>query len=302
MKRKVRVSKVAAYRILSWLLIIGLVGFFGCGGGGGGDSDGESEETQTDLGEVREFSMVSSEVGVSYDISVGTPPSYEKSTGGYPAIFVLDGDYYFDWFREGFFDDGEELILVGINNSNRRNADYMPENDCDSDGGGNEAFLRFLTLELVPYLDGEYDIDPSLRVLFGHSHGGSFVLYAMLEDQGETFPLLLSTDPSIRCADNYFDDMEEVCFSENVRLPVTLYVAGATDGNADSVQPYMENLISRNYEDFTVTYEEYDTTHDGILNEALSPGFSWLDDQSGRSSDRWLWFVPQKIDFVEESL
>ena len=125
----------------------------------------------------------SAAVGTIYNISVGLPFGYDSICPPYLAIFLLDGEYFFDDAFNGY-DENDRYILIGIKNSYRRNIDYLPTNTCEIERGGNPAFLEFLVSELVPYLDDKYNIDPEHRLLFGHSHGGSFVFYTLLTDHG----------------------------------------------------------------------------------------------------------------------
>ena len=231
------------------------------------------------LGELRYFTLDSEEVGVSYRIGVATPPGYDESHAPYPAVFALDGAYYLEMFRDMFYENDSNIIIVAVLNSDRRNIDYMPLNRCNSGGGGNTAFLKFLVRELVPYLNENYNMHPSLRLLFGHSHGGSFVFYTLFADHGDTFPLLLSTDASIGCNLPYFNNLERSYHSENSRLPVLLYAAGATEHNAVFVRPFMQNLKSRGYEKLIAKYDEFHGFHNGILSEAIPSGINWLDSQ-----------------------
>lgn len=96
------------------IISIGAITTIGTGGGDGGADQ---------LGEVQSLSLESNEVGVSYSISVATPPGYDESGDPYPAVFVLDGNYYFQSFRKGFYDDDGDVIIVAINNSHRRDTD-----------------------------------------------------------------------------------------------------------------------------------------------------------------------------------
>lgn len=242
-------------------------------------SEGTEGPESEELGELRYFTLYSNEVGVSYIIGIATPPGYDESGAPHPAVFTLDGAYYLQTFRERFYEDDNDIIIVAILNSDRRNIDYMPPNDCTSGGGGHRAFLNFLVLELVPYLDENYHIDPLLRLLFGHSHGGSFVFYTLFSDHGENFSLLLSTDASIGCNLPYFQTLEQSYHSTNNSLPVVLYAAGATEGNANTIRPYMQNLMSRGYQGLVAKYDEFYGSHDGILAEALPNGFNWIGSQ-----------------------
>ena len=264
----------SCYMCFIWIIAFGLIVSIGPA-----SSEGAEDVGSDQLGELRYITLDSKEVGVSYRIGIVTPPGYNDSGAPYPAVFTLDGAYYLQTFREGFYGTDSDVIIVAILNSDRRNIDYMPNNECTSGGGGNHAFLNFLVLELVPYLDENYNIDPSLRILFGHSHGGSFVFYTLFSDHGETFPLLLSTDASIGCNLPYFQNLERLYHSANDHLPAVIYAAGATGQNAKFVRPFMRNLMSRGYEGLVAKYEEFHGSHDGILAEALPSGFDWLGSQ-----------------------
>ena len=238
----------------------------------------EGAETEK-LGDLRYITLQSKQVGLSYRIGVATPPGYNASGTPYPAVFALDGSYYLQTFREWFFQDDSDIIIVAVLNSNRRNIDYMPPNNCTMGGGGHSAFLQFLTLELLPYLDENYNIDPLLRLLFGHSHGGSFVFYTLFSDHGENFPFLLSTDASIGCNLPYFQDLARRYSLVNDSLRVVIYAAGASQGNAEVVRSFMHNYVTNDYEGLVAKYEEFQGSHDGILSNALPNGFTWIGSQ-----------------------
>lgn len=247
-------------------------------GGGGGDGSGDTNPITPEAIEAVEesISLVSESVGVTYRISVGLPPAYDELGSPHPAIFLLDGDWFFNDFFSGL-DENDDFILIGINNSDRRNIDYLPPNNCEAESGGSDAFLDFLVSELVPYLDATYNIDPALRLLFGHSHGGSFVFFTLFADHGQTFPLLFANDASLQCW--AASAMEQAYAFENDTLPVAFYATGATEGNADVVGPVMDAIVRHDYAGLAVKYDRIIGTHDGILDTAFSTGFDWLGSQ-----------------------
>lgn len=258
------------------IFFLGTISIVGTGGGDGGNSDSETKQS------TETFSIESDSVGIKYNISVGLPPTYDETGTPHAAIFLLDGDNFFNEFYESY-DEDDDIILIGINNTHRRNTDYLPVNTCEIEGGGNAKFLEFLVNELVPYLDSEYNIDSALRLLFGHSHGGSFVFYTLFTDHGETFPILFSNDASLRCWGVL--SLEQKYFDQNLDLPVVFYSSGATEGGADEVRPVMEKIIDREYVGLKVKYDEILGTHDGILNAAFSRGFDWIGSQLLDPSD-----------------
>jgi predicted alpha/beta superfamily hydrolase len=262
--------------LVSAIFIFGTICIISTGGDGGGSSDSETPQS------IETFSIESDEVGINYNISVGLPPTYDETGTPHAALFLLDGDNFFNDFYESY-DEDDDIILIGINNTHRRNIDYLPVNTCETEGGGNTNFLDFLVNELVPYLDSKYNIDPSLRLLFGHSHGGSFVFYTLFTDHGETFPLLFSNDASLECWGVLA--LEQSYYSESINLPAIFYSSGATEGGADEVRPVMEKIINREYVGLKVKYDEIQGTHGGILNTAFSNGFDWIGSQLPDSSD-----------------
>ena len=143
--------------------------------------------------------------------------------------------------------------------------------------------MNFLVSELVPYLNDNYNIDPTQRLLFGHSHGGSFVFFTFFRDHGETFPLLFSNNASLKCWG--VSAQEKAYFFSNESLPVIFYSSAATLGNADAVRPIMGDIINRNYVGLIVKYDEIRGSHDGILNTAMSRGFDWIGTQIQGTSD-----------------
>jgi len=170
-----------------------------------------------------------------------------------------------------------DFIIIGINNSDRREIDYIEAGTCEDAGGGHEAFLDFIVSELVPHLDNYYNIDPAQRLLIGFSHGGTFVFYTLFEDHGETFPQLMSLDASLRCL--RVTAIEQAYNSANDSLPVTFYSSGATGGNATEVSPIMSMILQRNYTEFIGKYDQLSGSHENVSQTTFSMGMDWLDSQ-----------------------
>jgi hypothetical protein len=266
---------IARFKRVLFVVFVVVIGMVCIIGTARTDSGGDSSDLES-LGTLQKFTIDSKAVGVTYSISVGLPPGYDGSGPPHQAIFLLDGSWFFGGFYNSY-DEDDDHILIGINNSYRRNIDYLPNNTCESERGGRVAFLDFLVSELVPYLDNKYNIDPTLRLLFGHSHGGSFVFYTLFIDHGETFPLLFSNDASLQCWNVY--GLEQWYYFLKKSLPVIFYSSGATEGLAYAVRPFMNRIKQRNYVGLIARYDEIQGTHDGILNKAFSRGSAWFQAQ-----------------------
>jgi predicted alpha/beta superfamily hydrolase len=281
-----RTLSIKAFIVLFMTLTL----FISCGGGGGSSEAPNSPDNE--IGAIKESFTIDSQshYGLTYNISVGIPPIYDETGPPQPAIFLLDGNYYFDDLYDSY-DEDDDFLLIGINNSDRRHIDYLPANTCEEENGGASTFFNFLVSELIPYLDEHYNIDPELRVLFGHSYGGCFVFYTLFRDHGDTFPVLFSNDASLSCWD--VSSMENNYFYSNKSLPVIFYCSAAAiddvktgdDANAYANTPIINTIKQRNYTDLNLKYEIFMGTHNGILNDAFSSGFDWISDQVDGPSD-----------------
>lgn len=254
---------------LSALLALALAG---CGGG---SSSGPGEDAAQGTRESRTFRSRAS--GVTYPLSIYVPPSSAGARSDLPVLYVLDGATWFET-AVGIAESGETpAIVVAVHGTGRRNRDYVPANRCTPDGGGHPAFLDFLREELLPYIDDTVGGDPRRRALFGHSHGGSFVLYAMFaESPGQhTFAAYLPSDSSVNCLGITPYRWEQDYASAHAALPVRLHLSYATLGNHDSNRAYADAISQRGYQDLDFVAKAYAGTHGGIVPQALREGVTF---------------------------
>ncbi|SEO95823.1 Predicted hydrolase of the alpha/beta superfamily [Mucilaginibacter gossypiicola] len=86
------------------------------------------------------------------------------------------------------------MIIVGVLNTDR-SKDFLPtHNEGNKTSGGADKFLKFFKDELIPYIDKTYPSDGD-NTLFGHSFGGVFVTYALLNEP-QLFSNYIAGDPS----------------------------------------------------------------------------------------------------------
>ncbi|MGH8076628.1 MAG: alpha/beta hydrolase, partial [Lysobacter sp.] len=138
---------------------------------------------------VQQRALPSKVLGEQRDYLVHLPDSYaDTPQRRYPVIYVLDGssqDVHTAasaalMARIGVM---PEAIVVGIPNidGEGRQRDYTPPgmrqdlDVVDSPGGRADAFLAFLSDELIPRVERDYRTKP-LRMLSGNSRGGLFVV------------------------------------------------------------------------------------------------------------------------------
>jgi hypothetical protein len=164
----------------------------------------------------KELNVYSKAVQDSFVISIQLPEKYDKdSLKNYPTVYMLDANFHFpilastvrQYEKAGIL---PPIILIGIGyksfelmDSLRVRDDLypaaMPSDEVNAIGGGSK-FYDFITNQLIPYIDSTYKTEKINRTLLGHSFGGYFSLYALLNqvENGKTiFKNFAAASPSL---------------------------------------------------------------------------------------------------------
>jgi len=116
----------------------------------------------------------------------------------YPVLYLLDGDAHF-YSTVGIIQqlsqaNGNgvlpEMIVVAIENTNRLR-DFVSSNNLNKPN----PFIDFLSSELIPYIDKNYNTAP-YKMLVGHSLGGLTAI-DILTKYPELFNAYIAIDPSM---------------------------------------------------------------------------------------------------------
>lgn len=256
------------------LLATGLVamGLGGCGGGGAADLTAPSQQAT-----VQSSSIASRVTGTTYALSLYLPPASAGPRKDLPVVYLLDGE---SWFQTlvGIVDAAHTpVIVVAIQTAGQRNRDFVPANTCTPGGGGHAAYLDFLRQELIPYVEANVGGHPAGRILFGHSHGGSFVFYALLAEAAaaHSFRSYLASDASIACLPDAAAQWERSYAAQQSALPVRVHVSCATGGNCASDRDYADVLAGRRHAGLTLRVQPYAGSHTGIVPQALADGLAF---------------------------
>lgn len=134
------------------------------------------------------------------------PKEYQVgSDEKFRVIYVLDGttmgliQQSYEFLRKEEFIP--PMIIVGVFNV-VRNRDFLPTNNPEARGSGKaNNFLNFFKRELIPFIDKEYSTSGE-NILYGHSFGGVFAMYALLTEP-KLFDAYLAIDPSFWWDDEY---------------------------------------------------------------------------------------------------
>lgn len=165
---------------------------------------------------VEAFSLRSPSMGVTYDIVVGTPASYDGTrTRSYPLMVVTDGSHtffpMFDAARSlASGQSAPEMLVVSVGVPleegdqgwvRRRVYEFSPPGWTRDDPfgrivsatcaqmksaperctGGAPAFLAMIVRELLPLVQRKYPVDTTDMALYGVSAGGFFAAWSMFQ-------------------------------------------------------------------------------------------------------------------------
>ena len=224
--------------------------------------------------------LTSSIVGIEYEISVWLPPDYDSASDKtYPVLYVLDADYMFGLAAHMSWlliigEDIPPIIIVGIGFHIQSFEDLVIQRDRDlfpvvvegfpgSYDDGSAKFLSFIEIELIPFMNTNYRIDPTLQNIWGNSAGGMFALYTLFHRPG-LFQGVISGSPQFGLCPNVFEAMERAFAESHKALPAKVYMAmGALEGNEVKLTEALSHtLASQNYQGLTLKYEVLDNeTH-----------------------------------------
>lgn len=205
--------------------------------------------------------LTSSHTGEQYDIYV-QPIGNASADQQYPVVYLLDAHWDFPMVAgiygglraDQFVPDA---ILVGITYSGEnldygslRAKDLTPTSMEQMEGSGRAPkFLSFIEEELIPYIESEYQADPTDRTLMGSSFGGLFTLYAFLHTPN-LFQRYVAPSSSLWWDNGIMFKYEEALAEKKSDLPAKLYMtAGELEGSGmiDPMQKLAGALQSRDY-------------------------------------------------------
>ncbi len=250
----------------------------------------------------------------TYELRIGLPRNYDSRSERFPVIYLLDADFSFPLAQTElthFTDRGQlkEAIIVGIAYpgasadlklyQRTRTIDYTPVYSPDGGytaedqkySGGGPKFLSVLSDEILPYVDTHYRTDPAARMIVGHSFGGLFATYAMLNRPG-LFRDYLIVSP------NYVYDNREM-FAEakayvakHSTLPAhVFYAVGAYENHpkgdkmVDDLREMDMLLTNAHLQGYTSQLHVFDDeTHNSVFPAALTRGLRVLYDFEGEAA------------------
>jgi len=231
---------------------------------------------------------------MTYQLHVGLPPSYAHGTGQtYPVVYVTDGYWSFPMIAKMrdllFFDQTvPEFIVVGLGYAGD-NLDFeklrwnelspVPFKDAPESTGRAAEFLHTIEREVIPFIEHEYRVDSSFRVLAGSSLGGLFTLFTMYTSP-QLFHAYIAATPAVTEGDNWIFKLEEE-FARNGRsIKGSLFLSVGGEEYAvqlGAVRRFHERIISRQYRALLCELRIIENMgHCGGIFEAYVRGLSYV--------------------------
>lgn len=162
------------------------------------------------LGLGKYFTVKSEIMPEDRPIIISLPVGYEESKADYPVLYLLDGLQNIKHVVgtvELLTESGivPPMIIVGIESLDRTR-DFTPStagknvyggtgNANLPQSGGAPKFLQFIEKELIPFVESNYRTH-SFRILEGHSFGGLFSVYTLME-KPELFNAFIVQSPAL---------------------------------------------------------------------------------------------------------
>ncbi|WP_310991050.1 alpha/beta hydrolase-fold protein [Aequorivita marina] len=233
------------------------------------------------------------------EFSVYLPPSYYTAVNQkYPVLYILDGDYNFQYVA-GFLElQGAiseiipEMILVAISGkgTNQYRKNCKPNIKGVTDSGNAEEVANFIEKELIPYVDKNYKT-ADYKILSGHSVGGIFIVNTAIT-RPDLFDDYIAISPALWWGDNAMENRMKATWGRAEKTTASLYISLA-DEKGMEVDRFIKK-VPKSIKKKNVHYREFP---DEIHNSVGLPTYKWALGEIFSS-----WYVERKYFDTAEAL
>ena len=244
-------------------------------------------EKKSNLISIATKHLISSEIlKENRDILISLPDGYKKTTANYPVLVLTDGVQNIKHAigsielltRTGSI---PPIIVVGIK-SNDRTKDFSPTVSKNSPGSGNgPRYLEFIENEVLPFVHHNYRTHP-FTILEGHSLGGLFTAYALME-KPDLFDAHLIMSPSFWWNNEEFIKKSSSFFKANPDLDKAIYFSIGVDessskwGMRKELSKFVDSLTANKPKKLRFKHTEFQ--NEGHMSSPLLGtyfGLKWL--------------------------
>ena len=173
--------------------------------------------------------------------------TYGFSDQDYPVLYLLDGGTHFH-HASGIvqFLAGQglmpEMIVVAVINVDRTR-DFSPTHvEERPTTGGAGKFISFMEEELMTFVDRNYRTSP-FDILVGHSFGGTFATYALLE-KPDLFNAYIAISPYMMYDNDYVVREAHTKLKSKYKNDLQFYMTVGDEPNYFEALTLFENLVN----------------------------------------------------------
>lgn len=250
--------------------------------------------------------------GRQYRIFVALPDGYTRNHQPYPVLYAADANAEFFTLVEAarlatFGGEIPPLVIVGIGYDlgdggvgalmGPRFVDLTPTRDpayekrlaaaaraggyaAPEGTGGAHAFLEFIRSRLVPTIERVYNVSSTDRGWFGHSAGGLFGVYALLNNEGGLFSRFLLGSPALGWDQRVMFAAESAYAAKSRSMPVRLFFAAGGDETETmlrNLREFAAQLENRRYAGLELLVHVFEGEgHDAVIPATISRGIRYL--------------------------
>ncbi len=229
-------------------------------------------------------------------ILVRVPATYNQPGTKFPTLYMLDAHAPQNAMMAGIVDQQvwggmmPEMIIVGIQNTNRVR-DMTPTVVANRAGsGGGEKFLEFIEKEVIPLVEKNYRTQP-FRVFAGHSLAGLAVVNSFVS-RPDLFDSYIAASPFLHWDNNFVVKRAEAAFKQNKDWKKTMFIAlGDEPQYMNGFNSFKELLKKSSPKNFEYEIQQYgDENHGSVVLRAYYGGLrktfaGWTPPASGNVAD-----------------
>lgn len=202
-------------------------------------------------------------------IIVYTPQTYNLGKQSYPVMYLLDGGAHFHHVSgivQFLSSRGNmpEMIVIAVQNVDRTR-DFSPTHvDKLPTTGGGEKFLKFIEDELKPFVDRNWRT-LSYDMLVGHSFGGTFATYTMLNNP-DLFNAYIAISPYLMYDDGYLVKKAEKKLAGSYNDAVQFYMTvGDEPDYFETLDKFKEIVMNKSPKGFDFKYVKMEKEDHGSV-------------------------------------
>ena len=243
-----------------------------------------------------QYKINSAVLGEERSILVRVPANYDRTDERFPVVYMTDAHPPQNAMMTGIIEQQAwggmmpEMILVGIQNTNR-SRDLTPVDDGQGGQvGGAPKFLEFIEKEVIPQVEKNYRTQP-FRIFAGHSLGGLFAVYAFTA-RPDLFNAYIAASPVLGYADNFVIKRAEEVFKQNNDRKTTMFLGIGDEPRFIEGFNAFQNLLKRaKPKNFEYEFREFkDENHGSVVLPVYYAGLrkifeGWTPPQNGGVAD-----------------